>query len=248
MNDTPSEGPYPEIRLNVQAAGNAQVFQAGIGDIHVNYNTHHHGSGGIAAGSHRLAVEKPPGWEYLLYADILTQSMHALQGKWLSFCYNHTTRATRYTDERSVVQYLNHAMNESVRIVESMAGWLSPTAQIHAFGPPGEPANPSVIEHNARGLCDLFGEWLDLAIELRSVAVPTRISRARELTLLLIEGPILDGQRFLQSIISQLEEIPDLIARRAPGQVININLTFKPKLDEDILKDHRNEFRKLRRG
>lgn len=238
-----------QVNLDGQAQGSARLYQVGVGNIHVTDKStnHYHGSDAPTR-PHPLTVEQPPAWEYLFYADTLAKSLQALQGKWLGFCYNHTVRAARYPDERSAILYLQSTLTESTRIVESMAAWLSPTAQTHAFGPPGEPADPSAIEYNARSLCELFGQWLDLAIELRSVTVPTRINRARELTLLLIEGPILDGQRFLQSIVSQFEAIPDLVAHRSPGQPIHINLTFTPKLDEGILKDHRNEFRRLRRG
>ncbi len=248
MSNEAGDAQHPEIRLNAQAEGDARIFQVGHGNLNVDNSTHYHGSGVSAAAPHPLAVEQPPGWEYLLYADILAQSMQAQQGKWLGFCYNHTIRAERYTDERSAIRYFDHVLTESTRVVESMAGWLSPAAQSHAFGLPGEPGDPSVIELNARGLCDLFGEWLDIAIELRSIGVPARLNRARELTLLLIEGPILQGHQFLQSVVSQFEAIPDLAARRAPGQPIHIRLTFEPKLDPGVLKDHRNEFRRLRRG
>lgn len=239
----------PRMHLHAQAEDGGRVYQVGHGNLNVDNSTHHyHGANDRAISPHPLVVERPPGWEYLLYADILTQSMQELQGKWLGFCYNHTVRAARFIDERSAVQYFNQALSESTRIVESMASWLSPGAQTHAFGLPGEPGDPSVIEYNACGLCDLFAEWLDVAIELRSVAIPARLSRARELTLLLIEGPIIEGQRFLQSVVSQFEAIPDLATRRTPGQPLVIHLTFEPKIDAVILKDHRNEFRRLNRG
>jgi hypothetical protein len=245
----PDETPIaaPSANATGHAEGQGRVYQVAHGDQHISYSTHFYGSAEQQASQHPLATEQPPGWEYLLYATVLRQEMDALEGKWLGYRYGHTVRAARYTDDSEALRYFGYVLQESNRIVTSMTGWFSPESQEHAFGRPGEPGRPAVIQHNAKSLCALLGEWLDFALELRSAAIPSRLDRLRELALQLNDDPIRTAHGFIESMISQMEDIPRLLAERVNGQQIRIEMTLTLRITDEALKSYTKEIKRLRR-
>ena len=128
-----------------------------------------------------------------------------------------------------------------------MTGWLSTASQEHAFGRLGEPGNPSAIEHNARGLCALLAEWLGFALELRSIAIPSRFARLRELALALNDEPIRTTYTFIVGVIGQMEAIPRLLAERVDGSPIRIELTLTLKVSDDVSRAYDKEIKRLRK-
>lgn len=238
-----------EMAANLQgtAHGQGRVYQVGSGTLHVDNSTHYHG----ALRSPELAKlidARPPAWEYLLCGRVLSEGMDALQGKWLSYTFSHTMRAPHYKDDKAAIDYLVHASREAGRITGSLTHWFNPALERRAFGRLGESGNASAIEHFARSLCTLLEEFIDLAIELRSVDLPSRLDRLRQLLLTMFGEPIRDTYHFFEKLIVQIEEVPGLLSAHSGDAPIRIELEYVLKIDPAVSKAIQKEFRELRRG
>jgi hypothetical protein len=232
-------------RLSGQASGHGQVYQVGSGNLHVE-NSHYHGPLRSAAVA-KLIADRPPGWEYMLHGHVLSEGMEALQGKWLSYNFGHTMRASRYQDEKAALDYLGQSSREAGRIISSLTNWFNPELEERAFGRMGEPGNAAAIEYFVRSLCALLDEFLDLAIELRSVGLPPRLTRVRELTLKMFDEPIQDTYHFFEKLIAQFEAVPKLLATRTDAPIV-IELEFVLKVDPAVSAEIDREFGRLRKS
>lgn len=246
MSEPDSASTETTARLNGTASGHGQVYQVGSGNLHIE-NSHYHGSLRSARVT-SLIAEQPPGWEYLLHGLVLSEGMDALQGKWLSYSFSHTRRAARYQDEQAALDYLGLSSREAGRIIGSLTDWFNPALEQRAFGRMGESGNVSAIEYFARSLCTLLEEFLDLAIELRSVDLSRRLGRVRELMLKMFDEPIQDTYRFFEKLIAQFEAVPQLVAARTGDRPIRIELEFVLKVDPAVSAEVQREFVRLRKA
>ena len=138
-------------------------------------------------------------------------------------------------------------MDESGRIVHSFTQWLSPPAQEEVFGPRGQPGNASAIQHSAHSMCRLFGEFVDLLIELRSVSIPTETKRARDFVVIMLDQPLRQARQFMLDVIEALADLPQQIAGRDPGSPIFINVSVTFSMDEKARIEFRKELDRLKK-
>ena len=105
-----------------------------------------------------LLLRRSPGWEYLLFAGVLQQGRNALETKWRDHELRLPSRTRERLDADEAVSYLSAAFGRLGSIVEPLTRVFE--GQQAAFGEPGEPGDPVLIEH----FCEL-GNW-----DLRGVA------------------------------------------------------------------------------
>jgi hypothetical protein len=240
--------PTPQFDLEGTAEGDGRVFQVAQGNLSIDYSTHYHGPVERGQQPDAAVAEKEPGWEYMLYGRTLKAGLEGLDGKWLAYRHGHTVRAARYATRIETTRYMSWVMGESRRIIRSFSQWLSRPLQEEAFGLPGEPGNASAIQHSARCMYELFEEFIDLAIELRSASVPRETERARSLMAESIDLPLRQAQQFMQRLIETFESIPQLIAMRDPGKPVTFELSVTFSIDQKVKESLIDELDRLTRA
>jgi hypothetical protein len=243
----PEDGPTPQVSVEGSAAGDGRVFQVAQGNLSIDYSTHYHGPVEHGQQPDTAGAEQEPGWEYMLYGATLKMELASLDGKWLGFRHGHTVRATRYATRSDALKYMWWVLDETSRIIESLNKWLSQPLQEEAFGRRGEPGNASAIQHSARCFCQLFEEYIDLAIGLRSASMPTETERARGLVAELIDLPLRQTHQFMLRMIETVERIPQLIAGRDADNPAIVELTVTFSFDQKVRKDLSAELGRLKR-
>lgn len=140
---------------------------------------------------------------------------------------------------------LTVSLGDSIRIAGSLNSMLDPGLQERAFGRPGEAGDAGTLNHLAQHICSLLAQWLDSAIGVRSIVVPSRLDKLRILTIQLSDKAIRDAYSFIKETISELGGLPQRLASHPAGEPLFINRTLKLTVDSSVQSQHRRELRKL---
>ena len=155
---------------------------------------------------HELLVQRPPFWEYLLFAGALKKGKDDFELKWRDFQVGYAARTSRYLDDHEAINYLGNAWNDVQSILDGMMPVLAEEAQEQAFGPPGQPGNPIFIEHSAKRIVGVYEELLNWAADLRGTRVSERMSRAFGLAARVAGRPAREIREFIDSVVTDRQD------------------------------------------
>jgi hypothetical protein len=194
----------------------------------------------------RLLAERPPYWEYLLFAGVLAQGKDALEPKWR----DHQLRYARVTgqslDDSQVGPFIVAAMNEPVAFAENLSRVFDRQAKELAFGAPGVSGDPARIEHLGRRFVAIYEDFLDWSARVRGTVTSSRYRRLLDLAASTADMPAKQIRDFIDHHVATLDRLPELLAEPSDEP---IDLTFVIELDADrrIIAEYNGEFKRLRR-
>jgi hypothetical protein len=191
-----------------------------------------------------LLAQRPHGWEYLLYAGVLWQRREELEPKWRDHELGYTRRTGQHLDDRQAISFLSNAFDDFTACGPNMLKMLDPRAQERAFGAPGEPGDPALIEHIATRFVGVYEEMLDIATILRGTGVSQQMSSLMETAAHLTDTPLREIRDFIDQLVAECDRIPD---RLALDQPVTIMLTLTLTIDEGALKSFHREMKRARR-
>jgi hypothetical protein len=191
----------------------------------------------------QLLMQRPPAWEFMLYASVLLIRRAALEEKWRDNEIRYARRTGRYMDQQTAIDFLASAASDAGMIAHGLEIVLAPEAQEAAFGALGEPGDPARIEHLATRLISIYEEFLDWAANIRGVGVPTEMQRALELSARLAELPVRQIREFVDHFVALVEKIPEQLQR---GESLHLEITVKIEIDDDDLSALTHELDRLR--
>lgn len=192
----------------------------------------------------QLLAQRPPGWEYMLYASVLLARRSALEEKWRDNEIRYARRTGTYMDFRAAIDYLSPALEDAGMIVKQINRVLGPDAQEAAFGAVGQAGDPARIEHLATRLMAVYEELLDWAAGVRGLGVPKELQDALELTARLTEFPTRQIREFVDYYVAEVEQIPE---RLQLGEPVRLEMTLKIDMDDEVLSAYKEELDRLRK-
>ncbi len=129
-----------------------------------------------------LAVQKPSGWEYRLFSQVLCDEMSRMSDIKNDLNYGLALgKAVRLGDRTEVIEWVMEKCGEIQLIVQS-GGSLVNTALPKALGPPGISGDVEEIAYVAKRLAEVYRRILEWTIEFRHILVEDEFSRLLELT------------------------------------------------------------------
>lgn len=191
-----------------------------------------------------LLVHQPPGWEYLQFAGVLLLGKRALEPKWLDYQSGFAPRSGRYLDPQGAIHYLAGALADATVITSPVETTLSHENQTRAFGAPGEPGDPLLIEHLAKRVLSMYEGLLDWATRIRGVGFPDRFRRAAELAAGIAARPAGEIRAFIDHVVYELGRVPELAARedRTP---VRIDLALTLTADDRVIRAFNHELHRI---
>jgi hypothetical protein len=193
-----------------------------------------------------LVNQRPLDWEYRLFAGVLLQSMNALESKWRDHELRYAPGDGRYFDAETAVGYLTHAWQRAGTFGAGLERILDRQAQTRAFGLPGQSGDSARIEHLAQRLVGIYEACLDWAADLRSISVPSELSKSFDLAAQVMDRPAEDIRQFIDQYVAEVEGFPEMLAK-SPDEPIMIQMTLSFTLDDRILAEYQKELRRARR-
>ncbi|MGH3192612.1 MAG: hypothetical protein ACRDOL_36260 [Streptosporangiaceae bacterium] len=121
----------------------------------------------------QLLSERPPGWEYLLYAGALYAGIEKLETKYSDYMLGYAPRLGAMVGSDDFVHFVKSQLNELEVMVHSLDALFTEQAMEDALGPPGIAGDPNKILHAASRLVRLYGDMLLWAERIRGTAMPS---------------------------------------------------------------------------
>jgi hypothetical protein len=182
----------------------------------------------------RLLVQRPAGWEYLLFAGVLRRETKKIGPKLQDHELHYAPRVDKYVDLQEGPGYISRAMKRATRVTRALMRLFDTEVQVKAFGPPGKPGDPERIAHLAVRVVGSAEELLDWAADLRGIQVSPELERSFELAARMVDQPILDILQFISSYVTHAEQIPELLAQPR-SEPISQSLTLTLTMDDDAV-------------
>ena len=185
----------------------------------------------------RLLEERPPGWEFLLYAAVMRRGTASLDEKFRDHVIRYARTSGFNLTDRAAFDMIRGTITQLLAIISSFNRMLAPDVQEAAFGRLGEPGDPDRIVHAANRLVSVQEELLDLAASLRATGITNRhLRQAADLIANSLDQPIEELRSFAQRYAEGAEQ---LIARHRSGQEatqssIVVTLIAPPELAEQV--------------
>jgi hypothetical protein len=111
---------------------------------------------------------------------------------------------------------------------------LSPAALEPAFGRPGEPGDPALIEHLCRRFIDVYEALLDWATRFRAARVPLPFQPVFETASRFVDKPLETIREFVQANVRELDRLPE---RMKNEETITIQMILTLEIDDDVMRE-----------
>jgi hypothetical protein len=191
-----------------------------------------------------LLAQRPPAWEYLLYAGVLWQRRQALEAKWRDHQLGYGRRTGRHFNDREAIDFVSNVFKDLSAAGPNILRMLDKRAQEQAFGLPGEPGNPELIEHIATRLVEVYENIMDMASTLRGAGVSGILAPYLEASARLTDTPLREIRDFVDEFVAMADGLPDRIAA---GESIVVQMKLTLTIDDEALADLSRE-RKIAAG
>ena len=178
---------------------------------------------GLSGESLRLVVERPPCWEYKLFAVTLISEIERLKPRKWDVGYGLKIGRTNLLEDPIQAMDWVSTKTAALGALTHTANVLMNKAANEAFGPPGVAGDADLIVYTVRRLADVYSSALDWAIECNSLDADSEFARLFEIfgraaneIFAWIENM---GPKILESIESALERVNR-------GETVQLNLMF----------------------
>ncbi|MFG1760647.1 hypothetical protein [Micromonospora echinofusca] len=198
------------------------------------------------SGRLEILALRPPLWEYLLFGNALYLARAAHEARWRDHQLGYSLKVGPVIKADQIPTVLSERLSHVGAIASNIATILTDTAQERAFGKPGEPGDPVLIEHMADRLIGLYALLLDWAEETRALRVPDWADRLKEILTAYAAQPIERTHDFVDEFIENIERV---IAKLAAGQEgphhIIMQITFE--IGDELSHQYDKELERIRR-
>lgn len=190
-----------------------------------------------------LLATRPPFWEYLLFGATLHAGLARTETKWRDYSLGYTMDVGPVITKQDLALAFSSRMASGAAIAKNLEKVISARAQEAAFGLPGEPGDPELIEHMGGRVILLYERLLDWASEVRSLRLPEEARKLPELAVPFVAQPIEATRNFVRAFITNIE---GAVASQAaePGQNIEISMELVFTVEDDATKNFLKELKK----
>ncbi|MGE3403352.1 MAG: DUF4062 domain-containing protein [Vicinamibacterales bacterium] len=189
----------------------------------------------------RIALEKPDGWEYRLFANA-----------WVDAVGQHYRERSRHRagvvvglgeDVQDPLDWIQRRLSEATRFAGTANKLINETLPI-AFGPAGEPGNAEAIVLVAETIGEMYLQALKWHGRLRTANIDDQFDRLRDLISSMLDEYIRQIEEFGLDLRDRIEAAVAQIKADGEPQVLNLVLTIR--LPDGVLEELDVELDRLR--
>jgi hypothetical protein len=171
----------------------------------------------------RIFVEKPKGWEYLVFAKALQERVRSQESKRLDAELGISFGPViNLSDRAAAIGWVSAKFAQITQTTEHLSLALNSGIE-KAVGMPGEPGDIRRIVHLASRIADGYAQALEWTLEFRRLSVEAELEKLMNL-----------ASRFSANMLSEIEtfseelygRVKDVLDNHSPGDVVNFTLTL----------------------
>lgn len=192
----------------------------------------------------RIAIDKQLGWEWLLFAQVLSDSISSYQSKRLDCELGISYGEPIVLKEVSeVCNWVLSRLTWMQQTINQLSGALN-SGFLKAVGEPGEAGDIARIIHLATRISDGYYQLLDWKLQFYRVDVDEDFQRLIDLMSEFSSNSIRELEEFNDGLLPKIKGILENIKSYEVGSIVNIELTLTcPEMSEYF--DEINRLRSL---
>lgn len=186
----------------------------------------------------QLACGRPPGWEWLLYVQVLTELARVVDDHHALLQRGPVMYRGRLPDTGAAVRAASEIVDPLADLPRCMDAALDPEAQERAFGEPGVAGDAPAIVELAGELVESYAAFLWSAASTRALDVrpnSAAIVSLRDATARLAAEPAQQIREFIDALADRFARVP---AQLEAGDVIAIEMTLTLTLPDATLRNY----------
>lgn len=192
-----------------------------------------------------LLSTKPGGWEYLLFAGTLVQSVYALDVKYRDHELSYARPSDTYVSTDDAVDYVRRAFAKIESIVAAVNLLFAPTAFARAFGEPGADGDPERIAHLARRTVAMYEDLMDWAADLRGVSIASKYKPLIDIAARFADEPIEEFRQYVDDLVTKVDAIPEHMKKPEPRGQLTIKAALHLTVDQQVADEFNAEIARL---
>ena len=174
----------------------------------------------------QLLTDRPPYWQFLLFAGLLIRGKGVLEPQWLAY-ERHTAQPTGQVLPTSEALAIATATIGRIDTCLKVAVRNVNDAQAEGLFGAGAPPEPAQIEHLVDGTIAAYKELLDIAAGARQASFPHELRNLQEMTAYVVDRPVRQIRSWIDRSVREMDHIPELIERAGGNIVVDLSLTLE---------------------
>ena len=151
----------------------------------------------------RLVLERPRGWEYLLFAEALLREIAVSVDLKRDWSYNVALGPERSASTSHFIQWIQEKNSEASRLASNLNG-LFDNALSAALGPQGQPGDPQAIIYVANRIGAVYRSVLQWKLDFFCMSVDPQLLKLRSLASSLCDNVVAEFEEFAQELSTKL--------------------------------------------
>jgi hypothetical protein len=199
-----------------------------------------------AAQQTALLHDRPPGWEYLLYAAVLLRGKKDLESKWHDHELEIARGTPQYLDLSETASLATESYGRLSSLVSPITRTFDASFQEKAFGAPGEPGDAERIEYFAAKIISSYEAVLDWQAELRAIEPAPLYAGVMEITARVADQPLAEIRAFIDEVVSGVAQIPEHHASGSE-ETLRIQVSLVLTVDDEVMANLDAELKRIQR-
>lgn len=174
--------------------------------------------------SFQLALMRPAGWEYKLFAQVLSTGLHELVDRRRDFNFGITLAPSHELQSiEEVIDYISLKTQQLQRAISTVSVLIEKTLP-EAFGEPGVSGDADYIVYAANRLIGVYASIIDWSLDFSTIVTDDDFSGIVNSFSKMCEITLCDIEHFSKECCEKLQSIPDNLSESA--EPISVNLTL----------------------
>jgi hypothetical protein len=187
----------------------------------------------------RLLIERPSGWEYLLFTQVLDSGIRCLSDMKRDWQYRLALGPGTRMRPSEFMARVQDKCAEARRVCANLTTLLN-VAWPSAIGPHGKPADPEAIVYVAERIAAVYRNALDWKLDFERLGTPEELCRLKSLASCLCDNMVAEVEEYS----SKLKALTSEAVRAARlGQKAEVKLTLT--LTAPDLTEYTEELRRV---
>jgi hypothetical protein len=197
-----------------------------------------------------LLRDRPPGWEYLLFASYLVDRIERLEDRYVAFELGLVHPTGRRLDRDELTDVLQSELDNAQQIISKVNRLFDQRFVVTAFGEPGQPGNPDRIRFFAQQLVSVYDDMLHVCERLRSVSTTEEDRHVVYLQSLMLGTPIQEIRHYVARWQALAEDLPRQVQEAVrSGTSLNVDeMKLTLTIDQQLAKELKADWARLRKA
>jgi len=180
----------------------------------------------LSSKSFQIIIDKPCGWEYRLFAELLKEYIEKYEEIRRDLLYG-VSYGKRMTLKNpfEITNWISQQFNYVANMMTSSMKLMNDGLPV-AFGPPGQPGDIKHIHYIAKRFTDGYQRLLEWRLEFLTLNVDDNFKRLIELSSLMATNAITEIEDYANHIHKEINDIFDNIDQYKEGTVLKLELTL----------------------